>query len=145
MTTVSLAGLLDPERIQKQWETVAIRFIRTVIEIDALLTKVVDDHLQNSVTHDKIVRDSFHGLVKLALGINVIDKKMHDALIFLNEIRNKCAHKKNLDFLLKDLHPLLDVLSASERKKVEDHVDNFYGHFEFALGIFLRRVEAVLK
>ena len=113
----------------KEWMLVGMHFIRSVTIIQSHLSDAVDRTLRNSVTSEKLVGDSFKRLVRLALGVDVLDKREHDALLYLATIRNKWAHEQDIDMDIRKLGPLTATLSPARRQSLKTHVDDYWGHF----------------
>lgn len=123
------------KRHDKEWLLVGMSIIRAVAIIQAKLLECLDKYLVNEVTATKITGDSFKKQLRLAYGLGVIEKRHQDALLHLATLRNKWAHEDDIEMELKDMSPVLNMLSQDNKAKIGAHVDNLWGHFRYTCDV----------
>jgi hypothetical protein len=128
--------LVGPSKMNHHSDNIKIELIVLVSDIEIALESKVNERLKNGILCRSITGDSTKRILILSHAIDIIDKKMYDFLVWLNQRRNEVAHNNPIDFDMKDLSKFEFFIDVKELQHLNTFVGSREDHYLEWLRIF---------
>ena len=115
---------------------VKIQLIILVSDIEIFLESKVNEKLKNGILCRSITGDSTKKILILAYAIDVIDKRMYDLLVWLNQRRNETAHNNPIGFDMKDFSKFEFFIDTKDLQRLNTFTGSRDDHYLEWLRIF---------
>ena len=110
-------------------DQVRIRLIVLVSNFQAKLEDRIDEKLLNGFKCSELAGDSARRVVRLACALGIIQKPLHDNLVFLIKRRNEAAHNRPVQLEYSDFPQFDKMLPKNVVTKLHSRSDTRDGHY----------------
>jgi hypothetical protein len=116
--------------------------VRSHLYIEAVLTQLIEERLEEPYALD-LERLNFNTKLNLAVALGAVQKSEKPALVLLNRLRNRFAHKLNAQITKQDARQFLNSFASEQRKEIKGgtHFANTIPYLHRCLYGRLRRRE----